>query len=52
MWKANICTFYMVTFLLLKERLAIVTEINFCNIEYVLYCYDIFVNNEKTPLLK
>lgn len=38
MWNANICTFYMVTFLLLIEREEIVTENNFCNIDDVLYC--------------
>lgn len=42
-WKANICTFYMITFLLLEEREDIVTESNFCNKDYVLYCWYIYM---------
>lgn len=41
MWNANICTFYMVTFLLLRG--GIVPEDNFCNMDYVLYCCSIYI---------
>lgn len=49
-WNANICTFYMATFLLSREREDAVTD--FCNIDCVLYCCDVCVVRHDDGLQK